>query len=585
MTTPNTTSYRNLLANLLRDSEGIKHYLYLDSSGYLSTGMGLLLIDQHNAAQSTAFTSVRNVLNASDQVLFDAISARLTAAGNNVTLLSQDFLIQDGVLVRFRNGSTNPDSSVWTAINNLIPTDEAVVRASASLLAQKENLADEFVNLLRRNEGFANFSLNENQRAALVSRYYNGFREEGRDALITAFIQNNTVEIFRAFTISRSASGHISRSLDEFATFMGYHAVDKINATDNRVGYHFTDNNGQDVVIGYDLDGRGNPRAIFAYRYLPAEEGEPQRFEYFDPRSANSITQAMPWRMDDKISPVGSSMDDIVQQAVRAAGLSDAAAEAFADRLRTELQKNGKLLDEQGIELGIATYTVTDKKTREVTQHIALYNRKQQRLSLKLAENGDSEYQDVLANGDLQRLVTTPSADGDIVRTYQGADEEAAAVRLVGVTIDGIDIAGDRRYAINADGDVLRYPDGYGNPTLLTGDYKDYEMAYEALAGNDPGLSGLSLSDAETGVTLQTYYRLTLTNANGDQVVRTVTPIREGEQTTGSFIQETRMRDGVTLSSKRISLSTDAETGLSTRGKTKRPIARMANSKVAASIP
>jgi hypothetical protein len=64
MTTPNTTSYRTALKDILSRGEGIRQNIYIDSSGYLTTGMGLLLINSSNTAQVAAFTSTRAVVGA-----------------------------------------------------------------------------------------------------------------------------------------------------------------------------------------------------------------------------------------------------------------------------------------------------------------------------------------------------------------------------------------------------------------------------------------------------------------------------------------------------------------------------------------
>jgi GH24 family phage-related lysozyme (muramidase) len=456
MTTPNTATYRTALKDMLVRSEGIRQNIYIDSSGYLTTGMGLLLIDPSDKPKSAAFASTRAVINTSEKPLFDRIQSALTAAGNKRTDLEKQFVIENigGVptLVRFKDGSIETDKSKWTDIRTLIPTKDAVLTASQEIIGKKETAVDKWLDTANKQKDangntLAPITLTESQRVALVSRFYNGFIERGgQDKLTDAIRANDPVEIFKAFTTSREANGSISRSVDEFKTFMGSDKVHPISAMDNSVGYTFVDKDGRDVVIGYDTNPKtGNARSIFAYRYLPVTEGEPQRFEYFDPRSLNSISQKMPLRISDKVSVSGmdedtrlAMIDQKVDDVVAASGLTGEAATQAADKLRSQLAKYKDELattDDVGLAIdagALYIYSANSELTVSIDGQSSL---------ILTTEN----------NGIFRQVVTkTGLFGGDLQVTYEGPDADSLVA--ISATRDSQALSADFVDTLNTNG-------------------------------------------------------------------------------------------------------------------------------------
>jgi VCBS repeat-containing protein len=561
-TTPITQSYLSLRYQAVFKYEGNYAHIYLDSLGLPTVGIGTLIYK--GGLQTQATSAIEN--NVSNAQLAKDVFAAIGAAKGNRTALEKVFVLEDRnghpALVRFKNNSNETDSSKWTDISNFLPDAQA-----RSVLAAMAGKYEANVNLLidRAKTFDANFAPTEAQRVALLTRMYNGLdiatAEKGGAGNPEKLASGDPLQIFEVFTWGRggdngNANGHISRSIDEFSMFLGDKAH-LISTTENRKGVYFTDQDGKDVVIGYDTDAKGSPRAMFAYRYSPTSEGEPQRFEYFDPTAGGST---IPVRMQDKLNfsvmdaaTRAETLETMTSDAVSAAGLTGEAAVTATSKIKKTLEENsGTLSTSDGVGYGVTG------------MGLRLYDGKRF-IDIKL--DGSSKKVAVLADESYEVQLASESISGPVVLTYRG--EDADHTSLTSVAVDGTDVTNDPRYSFNGDGDLV-YKTQQGNAwggVVLTGKLAGQAYVYvdRNLDPDGSGIRDVSFNGSDFPSNSDKY-SLTLSNGKGLVTIIDVQPVIQNldgaDVAIGTQRTTTIEKDGITLSVSKTESATDPVSGI-----------------------
>jgi len=420
-TAPTTPEYQAKVRALLTQLEGSRLNIYIDTNGLLTTGVGLLLVNKDNQIQASNVASFRAVLSPDDQVKLDSIVGVFAKTGNSVANLMSYFGIEtrkgNPTLVSYIE--RKPDGSLQiTSIDHLIPSDDLAWTASLNAVAEKEGFVDTFFLSKVRNL-IPGYVLSDNQRLALLSRFYNGFISTASTSLAQAVAANDPVAAFKAFTASRGKGGDISRSFDEFSQFWG---TDNAGLVDlgGKGKYVVVDNgDGSHVVIGYDKDPKtGVILDVYGYREFIDAPGSRVYFEPRDPSAIKVIGKkpSMPVRMEDKIAFADlddeskfAAVDKMTQEVIAASGLTG------NDAIEAEHQIKNALLGYQNdiADAGSVGYAIS-------ADGINVYSDTQ---GFQVSLNGD-KVRDVLTADGYQQTAEVHMLAGVVTVQFSGSNFE-----------------------------------------------------------------------------------------------------------------------------------------------------------------
>src|SRR5450830_75891 len=230
-TAPTTPEYQAKVRALITQLEGYRLNIYLDGQGLLTAGVGLLLVNAKNEIQADNVASLRAVLSTANQTTLDSMVQVFAKTGNSVSKLEDYFDMETraGRTTLVSYTEKKPDGTPQNiSIDSLIPSNDKAWTASLNAIAEKENNIDRIF-LPKIRSLVPNYVLTDDQRLALLSRFFNGFISSASTALANAVAANDPVSAFKAFTASRGPAGAISRSMDEFSQFWG---ADRVTSED-----------------------------------------------------------------------------------------------------------------------------------------------------------------------------------------------------------------------------------------------------------------------------------------------------------------------------------------------------------------
>lgn len=262
MAAPTTPTYTALLADTLKHHEALTNWIYLDSLGYPTTAVGILLA-KGGTLQPYATTATNN---ASNPTLVASVFSAIVAAQSDPAKLKNDFLIEkdrwgNQMLSRFKGSSSSTDPAQWTDIRALWTDTEAMAIAQ-QVIKEKEALVDQTIKAIHKTD--PSFSLTEAQRVALVSRAFNGFKVPVAVQALTSGDPYKVLEFLtwgRGGSATKHSDGHYPRLLHEFQALMPAGSVSFVSGSQSQVVY--TDGAGKQAYFGYHDPGPNAQSRLF----------------------------------------------------------------------------------------------------------------------------------------------------------------------------------------------------------------------------------------------------------------------------------------------------------------------------------